>query len=308
MVTRVLVSPGDVVAVEEPGYPLARDVFASYGARVVPVRGRRGGAGRRRPAADDPARVHHAVAPVPLRPAAVARPTPGAARLRGSPPVRGDRGRLRQRVPLHRAADGDAALDGRRGPGALPRQLLQVTGPRAAGRLPGGARAAPGRAARRAPADRWATSSVPEQAALARFLERRALRASPAQGPRGVRRAAGAGARSRARSAGRPPRAGAVPGRAARHDHAARPGRRRHRRGRRAAEQDAGHRGAVVVRRDGAAARHRAGLRRRRTPPRSSRAWRGWLRSSTRSVTAWRAPTGGSGCPAGARRRTAGSR
>ena len=38
LVTRVLVSPGDVVAVEEPGYPLARDVFASYGARVVPVR------------------------------------------------------------------------------------------------------------------------------------------------------------------------------------------------------------------------------------------------------------------------------
>ena len=38
LVTRVLVAPGDVVAVEEPGYPLARDVFASYGARVVPVR------------------------------------------------------------------------------------------------------------------------------------------------------------------------------------------------------------------------------------------------------------------------------
>ena len=38
LVTRVLVAPGDVVAVEDPGYPLARDVFASYGARVVPVR------------------------------------------------------------------------------------------------------------------------------------------------------------------------------------------------------------------------------------------------------------------------------
>ena len=38
LVTRVLVGPGDVVAIEEPGYPLARDVFASYGARVVPVR------------------------------------------------------------------------------------------------------------------------------------------------------------------------------------------------------------------------------------------------------------------------------
>jgi GntR family transcriptional regulator / MocR family aminotransferase len=38
LVTRVLVSPGDVVAVEEPGYPLARAVFESYGAKVVPVR------------------------------------------------------------------------------------------------------------------------------------------------------------------------------------------------------------------------------------------------------------------------------
>ena len=37
LVTRVLVGPGDVVAIEEPGYPLARDVFASYGAKVVPV-------------------------------------------------------------------------------------------------------------------------------------------------------------------------------------------------------------------------------------------------------------------------------
>jgi GntR family transcriptional regulator/MocR family aminotransferase len=38
LVTRVLVGPGDVVAIEDPGYPLARDVFASYGAKVVPVR------------------------------------------------------------------------------------------------------------------------------------------------------------------------------------------------------------------------------------------------------------------------------
>lgn len=38
LVARVLVEPGDVVAVEDPGYPLARELFASYGARVVPVR------------------------------------------------------------------------------------------------------------------------------------------------------------------------------------------------------------------------------------------------------------------------------
>jgi len=38
LVARVLVEPGDVVAVEDPGYPFARELFASYGARVVPVR------------------------------------------------------------------------------------------------------------------------------------------------------------------------------------------------------------------------------------------------------------------------------
>ncbi|WP_028642506.1 MocR-like pyridoxine biosynthesis transcription factor PdxR [Nocardioides sp. URHA0020] len=38
LVARVLVEPGDVVAVEDPGYPQAHDVFASHGARVVPVR------------------------------------------------------------------------------------------------------------------------------------------------------------------------------------------------------------------------------------------------------------------------------
>jgi GntR family transcriptional regulator/MocR family aminotransferase len=38
LVARVLVEPGCVVAVEDPGYPFAREVFASYGAHVVPVR------------------------------------------------------------------------------------------------------------------------------------------------------------------------------------------------------------------------------------------------------------------------------
>jgi GntR family transcriptional regulator/MocR family aminotransferase len=38
LVARVLLEPGDVVAVEDPGYPFARELFASYGARVVPVR------------------------------------------------------------------------------------------------------------------------------------------------------------------------------------------------------------------------------------------------------------------------------
>ena len=37
LVARVLLEPGDVVAVEDPGYPFARDLFASHGATVVPV-------------------------------------------------------------------------------------------------------------------------------------------------------------------------------------------------------------------------------------------------------------------------------
>lgn len=38
LVARVLLSPGDVVAVEDPGYPRARQLFESMGTRVVPVR------------------------------------------------------------------------------------------------------------------------------------------------------------------------------------------------------------------------------------------------------------------------------
>ncbi|MEU0558526.1 PLP-dependent aminotransferase family protein [Dactylosporangium sp. NPDC006015] len=37
LVGRVLIEPGTVVAVEEPGYPPAREAFESLGARVVPV-------------------------------------------------------------------------------------------------------------------------------------------------------------------------------------------------------------------------------------------------------------------------------
>ncbi|RKH95714.1 PLP-dependent aminotransferase family protein [Corallococcus sp. AB038B] len=37
LVGRVLIEPGDCVAMEEPGYPPARQVFQSLGARVVPV-------------------------------------------------------------------------------------------------------------------------------------------------------------------------------------------------------------------------------------------------------------------------------
>jgi len=37
LIARVLLRPGDVVAVEDPGYPPARTLFAAHGCRVVPV-------------------------------------------------------------------------------------------------------------------------------------------------------------------------------------------------------------------------------------------------------------------------------
>lgn len=37
LLARVLISPGDIVAMEEPGYPPARVAFAAAGARIVPV-------------------------------------------------------------------------------------------------------------------------------------------------------------------------------------------------------------------------------------------------------------------------------
>lgn len=37
LLARVTLAPGDVAAVEEPGYPPARDLFAALGAKVVPV-------------------------------------------------------------------------------------------------------------------------------------------------------------------------------------------------------------------------------------------------------------------------------
>ncbi|MBB3260502.1 GntR family transcriptional regulator/MocR family aminotransferase [Paraburkholderia bannensis] len=37
LLARVLLRPGDIVAVEDPGYPPAREAFESFGAKVVPV-------------------------------------------------------------------------------------------------------------------------------------------------------------------------------------------------------------------------------------------------------------------------------
>ena len=63
--------------------------------------GGRRGPGGRRAAPERPAGLHHAVAPVPDGRGHVAGPAARAGRVGGPAPGRGDRGRLRHRVPLH---------------------------------------------------------------------------------------------------------------------------------------------------------------------------------------------------------------
>src|SRR5205814_9181201 len=87
------------------------------GAAAVPLVGRprgRGTGGQRRPrrrraAPRGPAGLHHAIAPVPDRGRDVAGPPGGTARLGATAWRGGRRGRLRQRVPVGRAAAGTVA-------------------------------------------------------------------------------------------------------------------------------------------------------------------------------------------------------
>ena len=140
LIGRVLVSPGDVVAVEEPGYPPVRDAARPRsGARVVgvPVDGEGlvvDAAARREPG--------WSMRPRRTSSRSVRRCRwPGAGRCWPGPSAtaRRCRGRLRQRVPVLRAAAGAVAEPGHPGPGDLRRHLLQDAAAVAAGRLPGGA-------------------------------------------------------------------------------------------------------------------------------------------------------------------------
>ena len=144
-----------------PGYPLARDVFASYGARWC----RSASTSRGWSSTSCPPTTRLVF-------------TTPSHQFPYGPPLSLDRRRaLLDFAGRHRCAviedDYDSEfrfterpletllLARRRRSGALPRHLLQVAGARPAVRLPGRARAAPGRAARRAPARRSATSTCP---------------------------------------------------------------------------------------------------------------------------------------------------
>ena len=125
LVLRALVGPGDVVAMEEPGYPPAVDLLRSHGLTVVgvpvdaqglvvdaiPPRARR--------------RVRVTVASVPARSRALP-PTAAAAARLGGETRRGDRGgRLRQPVPLRHPAARAAATARPGRSGRLSRHVLE---------------------------------------------------------------------------------------------------------------------------------------------------------------------------------------
>ena len=109
LAARALLAPGDVVAVEACGYPPTWQVLRLAGCEPVPIpvddaRDRRGPA---RGALCDPARARsdgHAAPPHADHRDPVARASDAAPGARRPAPDDGDRGRLRLRLPLRRAA------------------------------------------------------------------------------------------------------------------------------------------------------------------------------------------------------------
>ncbi|SOY41634.1 hypothetical protein CBM2586_A11187 [Cupriavidus phytorum] len=137
LLARLLLGPGAVVAMEDPGYPMAL-VPGSWRA------GRAGAGRRRRPGGGGAAqRRHpglcHALAPVAAGRADEPGAAPGPARLGRAPPCGDPGGRLRQRVPLRRPGAGRAADARPARPRGLPRHVLQDPGGQPARRLLGGA-------------------------------------------------------------------------------------------------------------------------------------------------------------------------
>ncbi len=127
LVSQLLCDPGDAVWLEEPGYWGARSVFRAAGLKLVPVRVDDEGM------APDEAQLRTApramfvtpVAPVPDRRADEPRPAPPVAGLCRRARRVGDRGRLRQRVPLWLAPAAGAAEPGCDAARHLPGYLLQ---------------------------------------------------------------------------------------------------------------------------------------------------------------------------------------
>ena len=184
LVCRLLLDPGDRAWMEEPGYPGARSALrarrarASCRCRWTPTASTSSAGARR--AAD--ARLVY-VTPSHQYPLGVPMSLPRRLALLSWARARARmdaRGRLRQRVPLRRAAHPVPARARRRRPRHLRRQLQQDA-------VPGAAPGLPDRAARPAGAASWpraprADQHPPtlDQAVLADFIVERPLRAPPA--------------------------------------------------------------------------------------------------------------------------------
>ena len=114
LVLRVLLEPGDAVWVEDPCYPALRAALAAARASHRPRAGRRagdGGRGWHRRGAGGAAGLCHALLAVPDGRRALDGAAAGAAGLGAARRRLPAGGRLRQRVPLCRAAPGVAAGD-----------------------------------------------------------------------------------------------------------------------------------------------------------------------------------------------------
>ena len=136
LVARVLLRHGDLAAVEDPGYPPPRLVLTARGVRVAPVPVDESGIVVECDPGGDAAGVRDAVAPVPAGAVDVAGAAARAAGLGRAERRRDRRGRLRHRVPLHRAAAGTVAQPGFPGPGGVRRLVLEGAFPGAAARVP----------------------------------------------------------------------------------------------------------------------------------------------------------------------------
>src|SRR5262249_36972063 len=139
LVARTLLDPGDFVAIEQPSYPRAMQVFRAFGAQLLPV-----------PLAGGGLSVEHLErllepqgAQLPSCPPTAPHPTgpaqtggaPSSPRSRRAPPAAHRGGRFRRHPLLRGAAAHAAQGGGRLGAGDLSRHFLEGALPRPAPRL-----------------------------------------------------------------------------------------------------------------------------------------------------------------------------